>query len=611
MEHPKQKQTEPSDAERVYAEDWWSHARPVFELHGYYRLRAELFHRMALGRLDSPNQSLFPQPIDYGYSDGASEWGPRLCTSAEDGQMLDGAARLHRCQNQTNAGANMRFRLNPELHISDNLRVLSQIDLLDNLLLGSTPQGYAIEPDVNGGYRTVQRGGYNPMGAFDVTQEPPTAGVNGWKDSIRVKRVWAEYSTPVGELRFGRMPSHWGLGILVNSGDGYDDDYQTNVDRIMFVTGIKPLDVYLAGGWDFVNEGPNSDLLGSTQGQAYDLAQLDDTDQYMLSLVRRQNPALVEHALTQGQVVVNGGAYVLHRRQLLANDVGGAGAGQGGWVPNANLNQLAFGGGGYVRRRASLWIPDLWLQIRWRKLRFEAEAVSVQGSVRNLLDAAGEDNQSEERRKFREYGVATETEFRAVEDRLKLMFMFGWASGDAEASAGDLESAGSRIGGLVPGAKGLERQLGDDTISTFRFHPNYRVDLLLHRNILSRVQGTYYFRPSVDYDFMRSSAGQRLGGGVAAIWSRASQFVQTPGHRRDLGLELNGKLFFQSKDGALNDQLGLLGGFYTQLEYGVLFPLGGLGYQSGTGVELRRILGGEAAETKAAQLLRWYLGVLF
>jgi hypothetical protein len=40
------------------------------------------------------------------------------------------------------AGANMRFRLTPELHISDNLRVLSQIDMLDNLVLGSTPSGF-------------------------------------------------------------------------------------------------------------------------------------------------------------------------------------------------------------------------------------------------------------------------------------------------------------------------------------------------------------------------------------------------------------------------------------------------------------------------------------
>ena len=53
---------------------------------------------------------------------------------------------LDPCENNTQLGANMRFRLNPELHISDNLRVMSQIDMLDNLVLGSTPSGSSNVP---------------------------------------------------------------------------------------------------------------------------------------------------------------------------------------------------------------------------------------------------------------------------------------------------------------------------------------------------------------------------------------------------------------------------------------------------------------------------------
>jgi hypothetical protein len=49
----------------------------------------------------------------------------------------------------------------------------------------------------------------------------------------------------------------------------------------------------------------------------------------------------------------------------------------------------------------------------------------------------------------------------------------------------------------------------------------------------------YYFRPSVDYDFIRKQDGQKLGGGAAIIWSRASEFVQTPGHKADLGIEID------------------------------------------------------------------------
>ena len=118
----------------------------------------------------------------------------------------------------------MRFRLNPELHISDNLRVMAQIDMLDNLVLGSTPEGYYNVPDGNGGYQAAARGGYTPLGVFTTTQWAPVAGRQQHQNSITVKRVWGEYMTPVGMLRFGRMPSHWGLGMVANSGDGYDSD---------------------------------------------------------------------------------------------------------------------------------------------------------------------------------------------------------------------------------------------------------------------------------------------------------------------------------------------------------------------------------------------------
>ena len=92
---------------------------------------------------------------------------------------------------------------------------------------------------------------------------------------------------------------------------------------------------------------------------------------------------------------------------------------------------------------------------------------------------------------------------------------------------------------------------------------------------------------------------------AALIWSRASEFIQTPGHQSDLGIELNFGLYYQAKDGTLNDDPDKLGGFFTSLQYGVLFPLGGLGYLSGEKA-LNPDLGNQTA-----QMVRWYLGVLF
>jgi uncharacterized protein (TIGR04551 family) len=558
-------------------------------------------------------------PIDSQYlgiqdpgTQAIGDYGPRLCTAKEAklGDSKDPADGLYRCQNKAQAGANLRFRLNPELHISDNLRVLTQIDMLDNVVMGSTPTGYAIQPDADGGYATIVRNGYNPIGLFDSSQEPPTSGVNSTQDSIEVKRAWAEYETPLGELRFGRMPSHWGLGILVNSGDGYDDDYQTTVDRLMAVTGIKPLDLYFAAAWDFPSTGAIYTDPTNPQRPAYDLAQFDDVHEWMFSIARRTSPDLVTQQLARRKLVLNGGAYLLYRKQRLANDLAGN-ADEGANVPNATVGSLMqlSNTSALVRRGARIVVPDLWVQLLYRTFRFEAEAVTVQGRADNFETTTGTVASEFDKLKLRMWGFATETEFRAIEDKLKLDFKSGWASGDADASADALPGGG----GLVPGTgDGLQNQVGDTTWSTFAFHPNYKIDLILNRNILSRIQGSYYFRPGVQYDFLRSADGQRLGGGFNAVWTRASRFMQTPGHKRDLGIELDGKVYFQAKDGALNDVPGSTGGFYTQLEYGVLFPLGGLGYQEAEKANLQRALGsGSAGDLKAAQIFRWYVGVLF
>jgi len=585
----------------VFAEDWWSHARPVLEMHGYFRVRAELFHHFSLGRVDLPTQAMWPRPADNSYvalNQQRQAIGSVLCTPEEvdAGDNDDPADARFPCKNGTQAGANLRFRLNPELHISDNLRVMSQIDLLDNVVFGSTPHGYRNEPDEGGGYRVAARDGYAPLSFFDDTQDPPSAGQNGLRDSIVVKRAWAEFATPVGEVRFGRMPNHWGLGIFLNSGDEYDDDYQSTVDRLQIVSGIKPLELYFSAAMDYPSEGVTSDSVSLPNPQPYDLAQLDDVDQYTFSIARKKNPQLERLALTRGDLVFNTGAMLIYRTQLLANDRTGTGSscgtaqGQNGGAPLG----CQPGNLGFVRRGATAWIPDLWLELKYKRFRFAAEAITIQGSIENLSADDSDNLTGDEGYDIAEWGLATELEQKLAEDKLRLGFNFGWASGDPDED------------GLVPSP-----QLGDRTLSTFRFHPSYNVDLILYRNILTRVQGTYYFKPSVDYDFSRDPNGQRIGGGLSVIWSRASEFIQAPGHANDLGIELNARLYFQSKDGALNDMPDEMGGFFSKLEYGVLFPMAGLGYPSNEAANINRQLHNGAADTNVAQTVRLYLGVFF
>ena len=588
------------DKDRVFAEDWWSHTRPSVELHGYFRLRSQLFSKFDLGRVDSPSTALWPRPADDSYTDlSGTQYGANVCTPQEStGNGSDSPANATEpCSKRSQAGANLRFRMEPTIIISDNLRIRSQIDLLDNLVLGSTAQGYSNFTGV-GGYTVNTRSGYYSTSAITRAQSAPVSGINSFQDSVQVKRAWAEYETPVGQARFGRMPDHFGLGMVHNAGDDIDGDYQSNVDRIAFVTGLPSLGLYAAGAWDFPFEGGTSAPFVAAGGEAVDQSNLDDVSAINLMLYRKVDKQLQKLQLKKGKVVVEGGLYLTYSWQRIANDFSGNGAtcSNGAQAIDCQPGEISAG---YVRRGAKLWTPDLYGSVKYRGFSAAFELATNQGKIDSLGVVPGDNdyedpNGDNDGWRFNQWGLATEISQKLIEDKLKIGFNFGYATGD-----GDVE-------GLVPGT-GVQQQLGDRSYETFRFHPGYRVDLILNRHILSRVQGSYYLKPSVQYDFIRKPTGMKLGGRAEAIWTRASQFMQTPGHRRDLGVELDGTVYYQSQDGALNDDPSLLGGFYAMMQYGVLFPMRGLGYQS----QQRDVNGDEPESLQTAQTVRLFLGVAY
>lgn len=609
----KQGDERPKDVEpdRVFAEDWWSHTRPTLELHGNFRVRASLYHNFALNRVDSPGAALWPRPADDYYTAGdGSQYGATACTPDEikSGSNDSPDSADQGCISRTQGGADMRFRLEPDIVISDNLRIRSQIDLLGNLVMGSTAQGNINFPAATGGgYSVGARSGYSPVSAQTSTADSPVSGVNSLQDAITVRRAWAEYETPVGELKFGRMPDHWGLGILRNAGDDIDADYQSTVDRIAFFTGLPSLSLYAGGAWDYMNEGVTSAAFTPPGGQAYDLSQRDDVTRANLMLFRKMDVQLEELALKKGKIVLNGGLYLTYQWQRLAADYSGACStaqdGSSGAAIDCSAEEATTT---FVRRGFKMWTPDLYAEIKYKKFYAGLEVVTHQGKYDSLAVSPTPGNSDYENRsggddgwRINQWAIAGEIEQRLVEDRLLLGFYAGWASGDADVDT------------LVPpdGLTDGDTQIGGDrTISTFRFHPGYRVDLILNRHLLSRVQGSYYMKPMAQYDFVRKTNGMKLGGRAEAIWTRASTPMQTPGHHRDLGIELNGTAYYQSSDGSLNDRRDLKGGFYAMAQYGVLFPLSGLGYQDAqTAAELNQT----ELKLKAAQLVRVFLGVAF
>ena len=121
-----------------------------------------------------------------------------------------------------------RLRLEPEISPVESVRINAQIDALDDVIWGA--QGVQVpvlaeNPNFYGGI-------YPGEDISDTTFE-------GTSRIIGVKRVWAEIETPFGRLDIGRMPSHWGLGILENDGRGFRNEYGDahfgdTRDRILF-----------------------------------------------------------------------------------------------------------------------------------------------------------------------------------------------------------------------------------------------------------------------------------------------------------------------------------------------------------------------------------------
>jgi hypothetical protein len=126
-------------------------------------------------------------------------------------------------QGQEKAGTFMthRIRLQPELNFEDRAKFFVMIDALDGVLWG----------DNSSQASTALFAG-----------DPSLTGIDGQEVApVQVKRAWLEFKVPVGLLRVGRQGSQWGMGLLANDGNGFDDSFGENkygatYDRAIFAT---------------------------------------------------------------------------------------------------------------------------------------------------------------------------------------------------------------------------------------------------------------------------------------------------------------------------------------------------------------------------------------
>jgi uncharacterized protein (TIGR04551 family) len=304
-------------------------------------------------------------------------------------------------------------------------------------------------------------------------------------------------------------------------------------------------------------------------GQPWDIDDGDDVSQWTVMISRMDTPLEFQETLDRGELGLNYGAYFVYRTQQ--NDYNPAsldpetetefGTGQLGEAANPNA---------YVLRDYKSYTLDGWLHFAWDKLDIQIEGAAILGHIGNVSDIAVDldpnDNDTSDvetnpnRLDIRSFGGVFRLTHRSFEDKLKLGFEVGTASGDEwdNLPAGNVHISNARP---IPGPN-------DHSINNFYFNQDYEIDLILFRELIGTVTNATYLRPSLSYALTKD-----IGFRGQSVISFANEPVATPGNGGMWGVEFDGDVGYNTDT------------FSAGIAYGVLFPLSALSHPEDVGGE--------------------------
>jgi uncharacterized protein (TIGR04551 family) len=399
----------------------------------------------------------------------------------------------------------MRLRTDIALYApGGGVAVKVRLDTLDNMALGSRPEGVP--------YATL-------------TQRP-TGSI------FSLRRAYGEALLPFGLLAVGRMGNHFGLGMFSNGGDCLDCDSGDSVDRFAFLSPIAGH--VFAFAWDF---SATLAVQPRANNRYISVAPFSNVRSITFAALRFKTEEARERRRKAGKSTFEYGALMSYRWQ--DGDVPAA------YLPVPGTGPVALTDAQVMGRGAGYFLADGYATLVHPEFRVGGELGVVLGQVdqpslvpgallRDPIASA-------------QVGFAVQSEIGTTNSPYGVGLDGGFASGDAGATLGSSP---------IPPPSGR--------IDAFRFHPDYRIDRILFRELLGQVTGAFYFRPHGRARIFRFASGE-LRAEAAAVASFASAEKWSPTGDRPLGLELDPGLVYKSRDG-----------FFVGFDYAVLFPFSGL-----------------------------------
>lgn len=478
-----------------------------FDWHGQLRTRADLLGGV---RIDRDNAALTPH-LGLRHGDADQQSLPL------NGQMPSG---------------DLRLRLEPAIRVGDWSTIHTQIDAWG--LLGGDP-------------------------ALDDATDRFTAsdwGQGPWRSGLAVRRAWM-HAKLFGLLNvdIGRMPDHFGLGVLRNSGTGLTADAQSDVDKVLLSGELFGIRLSAARAnlatWP-VSRG--TDAYGAILGTSS-----NSSETGALGLQDSADVIRYDFEASGGKFKDGKGlewsAALLWQSQDQALQLESA----RDESPAAKMADPECGDECLLLTQRTLrlyWFQgalDWRTTLRGRPLRLETEGVFHYGTALRTDITDYPDAKT-----WVSAGAALRTTWELPSFDLKLDA--GGATAETDGGFGVQDTSNFKLGGLPDGDP---RSL----MMGFRFHRAFQVDALLFRELIGAVANAAYVRPALRYHLLgRGDRELAVEGGVLAAVAPSAN--ATPGKGHLLGIEPDLSLHWRQADrvqGMLRGTLLLPGSAWDNL----------------------------------------------